>query len=139
MYIGGKMKLSQMESDTTMLNLFRSSGPKVGRITPVDAIARAKAGTLTLLDVREIGELQASGKAKGAVHIPLGLVELKANPKAPDCDKRLATDKAVAVYCMSGGRSGRAAEVLVGLGYTEVYNLGGMADWVAAGGAVERV
>jgi rhodanese-related sulfurtransferase len=139
MYMQGKAQLPQMESDIAMLNLFRSSGPKVGRIAPVEAIARAKAGTLTLLDVREIGELQASGKAKGAVHIPLGLVGLKADPKAPDCDKRLATDKAVAVYCMSGGRSGRAAEILLGLGYAEVYNLGGMGDWVAAGGPVERV
>lgn len=121
-----------------MLNLFRSSGPRVSPIAPAEAIARAKDGTLTLLDVREVAEVAASGKAKGAVHIPLGLVPLKADPKAPGFDTRLSPEKPVAVYCLSGGRSGRAAEILLGLGYSEVYNLGGLSGWVGAGGAVEK-
>lgn len=121
-----------------MLNLFRSSGPKVSSIAPADAIARAQAGTLTLLDVREVAEVAASGKAKGAVHIPLGLVTVKADPKAPDLDPRLSPDKPVAVYCMMGGRSAKAAEALIAMGYTEVYNLGGLSNWTGAGGAVEK-
>jgi rhodanese-related sulfurtransferase len=31
-----------------------------------------------------------------------------------------------------------AAQMLVGLGYVEVYNIGGLGDWQAAGGAVTR-
>ena len=54
------------------------------------AIDLAKQGQLILLDVREKGELSASGTAKGAVHIPLGLLPLKADPRSPDYDKRLA-------------------------------------------------
>lgn len=35
----------------------------------------------------------------------------------------------IIVYCRSGRRSAIAAETLLGLGYTEVYDLGGIQDW----------
>lgn len=45
---------------------------------------------------------------------------------------KLPTDKGakIVVYCRSGGMSAISAEVLVGLGYTNVWNLkGGMVEW----------
>ncbi len=50
--------------------------------------------------------------------------------------KRLPADKSskVVLYCSSGHMSGIAAQKLVGLGYTNVWNLdGGMAAWQSAG------
>lgn len=38
-------------------------------------------------------------------------------------------DTPIIVYCRSGRRSAIAAETLLGLGYTEVYDLGGIQDW----------
>ncbi len=72
------------------------------------AIDLAARGQITLLDVREAGEVSASGTAKGAVHIPLGLLPLKADPKAPDYDRRLE-GKPVAVFCAAGARAARLA------------------------------
>jgi molecular chaperone IbpA len=40
--------------------------------------------------VREKAELHASGTAKGALHIPVSLIAMKADPKGPDFDKRFA-------------------------------------------------
>ena len=117
-----------------MFNLF---GNKTAPMTCADAIAKAAAGELTLLDCREVAEVSASGTAAGAVHIPLALVPLKADPKAPDHDARLDPAKPVAVFCAMGGRAGRAAEVLRDLGY-EAHNIGGFGDWCAAGGPVTR-
>lgn len=33
------------------------------------------------------------------------------------------------VYCRSGRRSKTAAETLIGLGYTNIYEFGGIIDW----------
>jgi rhodanese-related sulfurtransferase len=45
----------------------------------------------------------------------------------------------IVLYCRSDRMSNIAAEVLVGLGYTNIYNLeGGMVDWEKAGFSIER-
>jgi len=109
--------------------------PEPGR--PAAAVVAAvAAGEMTLIDVREAGEIRASGIAAGAIHIPLGLIPVKADPAAPDRPAGLREDRPVALYCASGARSGRAAQALRQMGYTDVTNLGGLADWVAAGGQV---
>lgn len=105
--------------------------------TMQDIITAAASGAVTVIDVREAAEISASGHAKGALHIPLGLLALKADPKSPDFDPRLAQDKPVAIYCAAGGRAGMAAQTLGNFGY-EAMNIGGFADWAAAGGPVSR-
>ncbi|TAG93166.1 MAG: thioredoxin [Bacteroidetes bacterium] len=46
--------------------------------------------------------------------------------------KFLEKEKPVFVYCLSGGRSGSAAQKLTSLGFKEVYNMeGGIAKWKA--------
>jgi phage shock protein E len=39
--------------------------------------------------------------------------------------------KPIVVYCKSGGRAGRAKEMLTEAGYTQVTNMGGIDDWPA--------
>lgn len=119
-----------------MLNFLKN--PRSTRAPTVAEIAeRVAREEMILVDVRELAEVRASGKAKGALHIPLSLMGLRADPSHPDC--QLAWDKPVALYCASGGRSGMAAQTLSRLGYAEVHNIGGFGDWVAGGGQVERV
>jgi rhodanese-related sulfurtransferase len=108
-----------------------AAAPSVAEISA--AVARKD---MVLVDVREPAEVRASGKAAGALTIPLGVLALKADPAAPDA--LLRPGKPVALYCASGGRSGMAAQVLTRLGYAPVWNIGGLADWQAAGGQVER-
>lgn len=104
----------------------------------VDEVARAvAAGEMYLVDVRDLGELRQTGTAAGALHIPLSLIGLKADPKAPDA--LMAPGKPVAVFCAAGGRSAMAAQALGRMGYDPVWNLGGFADWQRAGGQVVRV
>lgn len=119
-----------------MFNFLRSA-PAQPKMTVQDVIAKVTSGEVLLVDVRERAELQASGTAKGAIHVPVSLIAMKADPKGPDFDKRFK-DKTVAVFCASGGRSGMAAQALQKLGYPAV-NLGGFGAWVQAGGPVTRV
>jgi rhodanese-related sulfurtransferase len=119
-----------------MFNFLRPA-TKTASMTAADAVAKIKSGAVTLIDVREASEIAASGKAKGALHIPLSLVPLKADPKAPDRAAGLDLAKPVAVYCASGMRSGSAVQVLKRLGY-DAHNIGTIRDWAHAGGAISR-
>lgn len=107
-------------------------------LTAADAVQGAADGTIIVVDVREYGEVAGSGKAKGALHIPLMRLRDMADPRHPDCHPRLAQDAKIAVYCASGGRSYSAEKMLRQMGYQDVHNIGGLGHWVRAGGALDK-
>ena len=120
-----------------MLGLFGArSGAGVAQIAPQDAVARAKNGDLTVIDIRDAAELRMTGHASGAIHIPLATFRMKVDPSSPEFHPDLAVDKPVALYCASGARSQMAAQMMVQMGFAEVYNLGGLHHWQMAGGTV---
>ncbi|MDQ0218344.1 rhodanese-like domain-containing protein [Peribacillus cavernae] len=74
-----------------------------------------------LIDVREPNEFDA-GHILGARNIPLSQLKTRL--------KELRQDKPVYLYCQSGLRSGRAAQMLHRKGYKELYHLkGGFKQW----------
>ena len=79
---------------------------------------------LQLVDVRTAAEY-ADEHIPGAVNIPVEDI------KGPVEDlAALDRDVRTAVYCSSGNRSLTAADALLGLGFTDVYNLlGGLNPW----------
>ena len=119
-----------------MFNFLRPAPVPPG-LTVSGAVTGAKSGTVTVIDVRESGEIAASGKALGALHIPLALIPIKADPKGPDRTKGLDLARPVAVYCASGMRSAAAVQALKKLGY-DAHNIGSIRDWAKAGGVVSK-
>ena len=107
-------------------------------MTPAEAVAQADQGSVTVIDVREHGEVASSGKAKGAIHIPLMRLRDMADPRHPDFVEALKDSGPLCVYCASGARSHSATMMLQQLGYDEVHNIGGLGHWVQAGGALEQ-
>ena len=75
-----------------------------------------------ILDVRTEEEY-AEGRVPGAILIPDYEIEVRAVEELPDKDQLLL------VYCRSGRRSKIAAGALIGLGYTNIYEFGGIIDW----------
>ena len=76
-----------------------------------------------VLDVREQHEYE-SGHILGAVLLPVGTItEDTAAAVIPE------PDSVVLVYCRSGNRSKTASKALVDLGYTNVYEFGGINTW----------
>lgn len=118
-----------------MLSVLKPSAPRLGA---AEAVSRVKSGDLILIDVRDGTELAASGRAEGALHVPLMLLKMKCDPSSPECLAELSPEKPVALYCASGARSQMAAQTLSAMGYSEVHNIGSLYDWHAAGGAVVR-
>ena len=123
---------------TTAKSLVDAANAVVPKISGKDAIDMVGKGDAVLIDIRDSAELAATGKAAGAVHIPRGSLEFKADLSAPSADKSLAFDKPIILHCASGGRAALAGKLLKEMGYQTVYNLGGFKDWVEAGGKVDK-
>ena len=78
---------------------------------------------VVILDVREQHEYD-SGHIPGAVLLPVGTIT--ADTAAAVIDD---LDTVVLVYCRSGNRSKTASQALADLGYTNVYEFGGINTW----------
>jgi rhodanese-related sulfurtransferase len=121
----------------TAKSLLDAANAAVPRISGKEAQEMVANGAL-LVDVRDGTEVAASGKAAGAIHIPRGSLEFKADTTAATADTNFALDRPVILHCAGGGRAALAGKLLKDMGYQKVYNLGGFKDWVEAGGKVEK-
>ena len=91
------------------------------KITP-DEAKELMNGSSIILDVRTQEEF-AAGHIEGAILIPNTSI-------AKDAPQMLADkDALILVYCRSGRRSALAANELIAMGYTKVYDFGGIIDW----------
>jgi rhodanese-related sulfurtransferase len=90
-----------------------------------------------VIDVREPTEWSA-GHIPGAINVPRGMLELRADPESPAADPALSAnrDARVIVYCLKapGARSLLAAQTLAAMGYSNVAAMrGGFEEWRAEG------
>ena len=135
----------------TVQQMLAEAEAAVPRISPEEAKALVGRPDVLFLDVGsplrtvagesavEPAEVAASGKVPGALSIPRGLVEFRADPASPLHDASFDRAKTVVSYCASGGRAALVGKVLKDMGYENVRNLGGFKGWVDAGGDIESV
>jgi rhodanese-related sulfurtransferase len=124
---------------TSVKEMMAAANAAVPRITPQEASQLIENGQALVVDVRDTAEIQNSGKVAGAVHVPRGMLEFRADPESPYHDPAFDRGKPVILYCASGGRSALGAKTLQDLGYADVRNLGAFKDWVEAGGKTEKI
>jgi phage shock protein E len=75
-----------------------------------------------ILDVRTQEEYD-SGHIANSVLLPHDQIGQLASELLPDKDQKIL------IYCRSGNRSGQASRELLKLGYTQIYDFGGIIDW----------
>ncbi|MCL2355874.1 MAG: rhodanese-like domain-containing protein [Defluviitaleaceae bacterium] len=93
------------------------------RITAFEAYEKMQSvPDVIILDVRTAEEF-AAGKIPGALLLPDYLVNQRAEKILPNKDAEIL------VYCHSGIRSREAAYELASLGYTNVWDFGGINAW----------
>lgn len=99
-----------------------TSGPTVSTITAAEAKEMIDAGDVTIVDVRTAEEY-AEKHIDGSILIP--------NEDIGDTMPELLSDKdaTILIYCRSGNRSAQAAKKLAAIGYTHIYDFGGINDW----------
>jgi rhodanese-related sulfurtransferase len=76
----------------------------------------------TILDVRTPQEFQEK-HIPNATLLPLDSISAKAPAALPD------KNATILVYCRRGNRSRTAANKLIFMGYTDVYDFGGIEGW----------
>src|SRR3954467_12660260 len=107
---------------TTVKEMVAAANAAVPRISEADDKARHAKGGTGLTARREPRERAASGTVPGALPIPRGLLEFRADPESPD--RNAAFQKPVVItYCASGGRAALAGKLLQELGYTQYRSL----------------
>ncbi len=106
------------------------SVPQDLEVLPKSILERVQEGAeLVFVDVRESGELAASGMIEGALHIPLR--------DLPRRFAELESTAEVVLYCAAGMRSFDAAMFLRDKGFERSHSLiGGLPGWTAGGGAL---
>ncbi len=122
----------------TYKDLLTAANAVVPKVTASEAAKLVEQQGAVIVDVRDGTEVAASGKAKGAIAIPRGSLESRADPESGSYNPALRKDHPVILYCAGGGRAALAGRTLHEMGYSDVRNLGGFKDWVAGGGAVEK-
>ena len=75
-----------------------------------------------IVDVRRQEEYD-SGHIPDAILIPNESIDIYQPKELPDLDQ------IILIYCRSGRRSKEAAQKLVDMGYTNIYEFGGIIDW----------
>ena len=122
----------------TVQAMLREAEAEVPHIRPQEAKELFGGTDVLFLDVREPNEVAASGKVPGALSVPRGLIEFRADPSSAMHDALLNRAKTVIVYCGSGGRAALAGMTLKEMGFSDVRNMGGFKGWVDAGGETEN-
>ncbi len=93
------------------------------QITQEEAKEMMDTQEVIILDVRQQEEYDAA-HIPGAVLLPVDAIDEKSAASViPE------KDAVVLVYCRSGNRSKTASSALAGLGYTNIYEFGGINTW----------
>lgn len=75
-----------------------------------------------IVDVRRQDEFE-SGHIPDAICIPSENIDKEPPAELPNLDQ------VILIYCRSGNRSKQAAQKLADMGYTNIYEFGGIMDW----------
>tara|TARA_B110000027_G_C16114499_1_gene299456 strand:- start:878 stop:1255 length:378 start_codon:yes stop_codon:yes gene_type:complete len=122
----------------TSKSYMEAANAAVPRISAAEAVTRHANAAVVFIDVRDSAAIAATGTIKGAKRIPRGMLEFMADPATVAHNKKLTKDAEVYLVCAAGGQAALAGKTLLDMGYTNVTNIGGIGDWVKAGGPVEE-
>lgn len=123
-----------MTTNSSAADLVAAAKASIQNLDPEQFAKEVDEPGAVLVDLREPAELVDTGVIPGAIHIPRGMLEFRADPTSPYSDERLHPERRVLLYCASGGRSALAAATLAQMGYDNVAHLaGGFKSWTEDG------
>jgi rhodanese-related sulfurtransferase len=99
---------------------------KVKTITAEEALKLSNEDKCTLIDIREKGELDKTGRIENSNHIPRGMLEFWLDPEGPYFKSgKIDMNKEMVLFCAGGLRSALAAKSLKEMGFDKISQIDG--------------
>ena len=121
----------------TAKDYLQEANDVVTRIPGADAIAHHGAENTVFIDLRDSSDIEKTGTIAGALRIPRGFIEFAADENLSIHNEALKKDKDIYLVCAAGGMAALAGKTLKDMGFEKVTNIGGISEWIDAGGATE--
>ncbi|WP_415286865.1 rhodanese-like domain-containing protein [Candidatus Pelagibacter sp. Uisw_104] len=99
---------------------------EIRTISADEALALFNEGKCNIIDIREKGELDKTGRIENSNHIPRGMLEFWLDPDGPYFKSgKLDMSKEMVLFCAGGLRSALAAKSLKEMGFENVSHIDG--------------
>jgi rhodanese-related sulfurtransferase len=99
---------------------------EVKTISVDEALKLSNEDKCTLIDIREKGELDKTGRIENSNHIPRGMLEFWLDPEGPYFKSgKIDMNKEMVLFCAGGLRSALAAKSLKEMGFEKVSHIDG--------------
>ena len=110
----------------TIQNLVAEAIDEIKTIDADQAYQMVQDKNCNLIDIREINELENTGRVEGASHIPRGMLEVYLDPNSPIFQNgKIEKNKEFVLFCAGGVRSALAVKSLKDMGYQKVSHIDG--------------
>ena len=99
---------------------------EIKTISSEQALKLSNENKCNLIDIREKGELDKTGRVENSHHIPRGMLEFWLDPESPYFKNgKLDMEKEIVLFCAGGLRSALAAKSLKDMGFKKVSHIDG--------------
>ena len=99
---------------------------EIKTINADEALKMAEDNNCNLIDIREVRELESTGKVENSVHIPRGMLEIYLDPNSALFQQGvLDQNKETVLFCAGGVRSALAVKALKNMGYEKISHIEG--------------
>ena len=107
-------------------SLIEDALKEIKTLQPSEALKLSKENKCNLIDIRDMVELQNTGRIENSFNIPRGMLEFSIHPESPFFKKeKLESNKEMVLFCAAGGRSALAAKTLQDMGFDKVSHIDG--------------
>jgi rhodanese-related sulfurtransferase len=107
-------------------NLVSDAMGEIKTINADEAYQKFENDNCNLIDIREINELDNTGRVEGASHIPRGMLEVYLDPNSPIIQNgQIDKNKELILFCAGGVRSALAVKSLKEMGYEKISHIDG--------------
>ena len=112
-----------IKSSQTLVSVALS---EVKTITAEEALKLSNDDKCTLIDIREKGELDKTGRIENSNHIPRGMLEFWLDPEGPYFKSgKIDMNKEMVLFCAGGLRSALAVKSLKEMDFEKISHIDG--------------
>tara|TARA_B100001113_G_C21081880_1_gene610314 strand:- start:1196 stop:1585 length:390 start_codon:yes stop_codon:yes gene_type:complete len=114
---------------------------EIKTLSPEEALKLSNDEECNLIDIREKGELERTGRVDKSHHIPRGMLEFWLDPKSAYFkDGIIDMNKEMVLFCAGGLRSALATKSLQDMGFKKISHVnGGFSSMINSGFKIKKI